>query len=842
MNWTGGTLGRSRNAKTSLTAIQKAHFAKARGRLESTHISLPTLEIFGNVFTRAKGNNEGHRRPPRTWGGSCNNVNNQDLWSDRQPQVGRHREPKRKRVSHSEESMPRHQSQSHPQNATGSSPITISSRPPSSVSNLKEDGYGSLEVHSKHRLQEPADGTLNSAFHAIEAQRARLLDTRDWVGILHTKPAKIRFTDSNDRDQIGKRRRLSIINPYGSQQNPRYSVYQRPQQNFLATNDHLSQADISVRIGSAVDRRSARYERSRRSLSKWDHTSTLSDEMLLDDNFSHQSASFQNPFRERPFLNHFHSPQHTRSQNGAFTPSAFTEKLGAFHAGDLSKKTTADGHRDPGLARQRVPQSRPFNEPMLVFRKPNGGNFPIRFAFENTPCPRHSSSSSDSLRERTLRNKYSNSKPKRKTLQKAQRQPSTIPPLSVQDSLSGLESCDTSPLTRETRDYLIQLRDHDSRSPRDTEKLQKAAPPTSSQEEHLDPGRETTDQGLSGLLSQPPANPVAFSPCDVPKDEEGGWKRFIDDDSAEQPAPPEALPTSRATALLDKFDQHAIAEETVKTQAQDPQAPADEEENLWRSFVFGEDDPPLDWMIETQEGSEANVIGPKPSAIDSAARTQTSMEAEVATSPIKQNAHLVEAMTSSSSLAAKTNGALHIAAISSTSQANSDEMLDGGFQQNSSSSLHSLLQDNEPTKISPIHPAPSSSNIAQASTSPLTTTDPRTSNTHTSVPSSLIAQASNTPKMPEQPSSDELAWSPGRTFQPTAKSAVVFKKPARYVGEHSSDPVEPVRLGGKRIWSTNSRKKEKGFKGPAREKAKEDEIWEIGAERDEVLEDEIEDD
>ena len=38
MNWTGGALGRSRLVKTSLSAIQKKHFAKARARLSSKQV------------------------------------------------------------------------------------------------------------------------------------------------------------------------------------------------------------------------------------------------------------------------------------------------------------------------------------------------------------------------------------------------------------------------------------------------------------------------------------------------------------------------------------------------------------------------------------------------------------------------------------------------------------------------------------------------------------------------------------------------------------------------------------------------------------------------------------
>ena len=851
MNWTGGALGRSRNAKTSLTAVQKAHFAKARGRSEATHNSSPSLEIFGNILMNANGNNKAQSRPTRAVsGGSCSNVTNKGFSGKRQSQSTRVHGPKTRRISHSEKPMPRAGPPNHTQNVTLASPVDISSRPSSSVSSLETDAYACPRVYNKPRLPESVNEVFKSAPNAIETHRVRLLKTRDWIGISHTGPARIKFTDSNDRDQIGKRRRLSVLKRHGSQQNPRYHVLRRPQQAILATDEHLTQADISVRIGSAVDRKSTRLEMSRGSTLNPDHTSTMSDEMLLDGFYDCRSASSHNPFCELRSTSQTYSRKRPMTQTRAPASWTFLDGPEGFHDNILGNMT-ADGYKTfednmrPDQVRPSVLQSRTFQESLPMVRKPNGEICPRRIPLEDTPCPQYSNSDRRSVTsgERYFDKIFSNSNSDGEILRQAQRETKKSPALTIEASVGGPTYFDTSPLSRETPNQLAKLRDRDLRSAHNAEKPQEAVALTSSLGKYLSPDRDTTDQDLPELLDLSPSMPLAFDLGDVPEDEKEGWKRFVHK-SSEQTGAPIAFPICDATAPVNKIDQHATEDQAVNTKAQDPQGAIDEDEALWRSFVFGTDDPIKDWVIESQEEAEADVKEPNAST---AAGTQTSMEAEVATSPIKQNVHFVEEMKNLSSPAAGTNGASHIAVFSSTSQANSDEMLDGGRQQNTSSSLHDFgpTQDNEPSKANPVHPAPSPSAIAPTSTLPLTNINPHISTSHTSISSSLIAQTSTTPMMPAQPSSDELAWSPKRISQSTARPTVIFKKPARYVGKRSYDPVQPVRLGGKtRSKLTGSRKRRKSLKGSARENGKGARIWEIGAEQDDVSEeeDEIEDD
>src|SRR4051794_14837057 len=42
----------------------------------------------------------------------------------------------------------------------------------------------------------------------LEANRKRLLEQQDWVGIDHSKPVNLHFMSRSEKDRIGKRRRV----------------------------------------------------------------------------------------------------------------------------------------------------------------------------------------------------------------------------------------------------------------------------------------------------------------------------------------------------------------------------------------------------------------------------------------------------------------------------------------------------------------------------------------------------------------------------------------------------------------------------------------------------------
>lgn len=58
MNWTGGALGRSRNANASTLAVQRRYFAKVRSRQTNKH-NLSPIKIFEDIHVPDLGNKVG---------------------------------------------------------------------------------------------------------------------------------------------------------------------------------------------------------------------------------------------------------------------------------------------------------------------------------------------------------------------------------------------------------------------------------------------------------------------------------------------------------------------------------------------------------------------------------------------------------------------------------------------------------------------------------------------------------------------------------------------------------------------------------------------------------------
>ena len=845
MNWTGGALGRSRNANTSLSVIQKKHFAEARGKLQIRHTS-PTFEIFGNISIRPARYTQDGRRRSRSQTESRGRTNNNLQQHDSQFDPLHSHEFRRPRSSRPITPQPGTHPSRLAQDATKLSPIIITSRPSSAASIIRDDNL-------------PAANEQNSAPapSAIDAQRARLLGMRDWVGISHTKPAKIDFADSKDRDQIGKRRRTSDIKHYGGHSKClRYrSPPPRPRYYHFAANDHLSQADISVRIGSAVDRRSVRDASERRWVSKLDHASAVSDEMLLDERRSDRMANSPNP-RDYYHIRGVDSPQQTKARRRSLMPSAFMNEpelpKAEAYAANSTEVIEMPRPFEVGVKHleHHLPSPHTTQGPVLTTRRPNEEPAPFRFEFARTP--RHHEASSETKGDNFLAQynaiKHSKSRPsptKAPILRRAQREEHTGHVLTVRDPDTGPRFFDTSPLSRETRSYLIKLQSQDLKpANRDHYALEKP-PITISQENGVDMGTDTIEREITEQNSNQLAATATQGSRIVREDEEEGWLRVINADSPEQPARPADLPSVWATDLLDKADRAVAAAATshgdpVSNQDQNTERAVDEEEPLWRSFCFGPGKTNIDWEIEPETVAEAVQHGRSSSSLP--VETQPSMEAEVATSPVKQNPHLrMEGVNSSP--VTNTNGASMVVRASSTSPndfQNSDEMLDGPGHDSSSFHGFSLMQQSALQSSAVQRGLQNSLNEAQASiSSPPDTIDPRTRDTVTITPSSLSVQASST-KLPIQLSSDPLAWSPARISQPqtSAKTPMLFKKPNRYVGDKSSDLVEPIRFG-RRV----SKKSEKMKKLGAREAVEDAGMWEVGAEGDEMgVEDEIEDD
>lgn len=174
MNWTGGSLTSSRNAKISVIATQKKHFAKARKRIYDGHHTPVDLDF--SIFEP----NARIMKRPSTQQASF------DTW-----QLERDGEAK----------------QNLPQNALDGGNVTLSkSECMSNHSGDNESATLPCSATRSQRLNE--EGMSRLTGDQFEAKKKELLAMRDWCGLESTRPVKMTFEDPADRDMIGRRRRI----------------------------------------------------------------------------------------------------------------------------------------------------------------------------------------------------------------------------------------------------------------------------------------------------------------------------------------------------------------------------------------------------------------------------------------------------------------------------------------------------------------------------------------------------------------------------------------------------------------------------------------------------------
>ena len=221
MNWTGGALNRSKGINSSVLAIQKRHFAKLRNNRISERKFLPINPASGELHFY-----NGVKEAV---------IHKQSI----------------KQGSYGED--------------VAKSSLDVDSLPREV---FKDVDHGACQKHARISELESCSppkrrGTIwrekkspslsTRASFDIDSQRRKLLERGDWVGIGPTRPAKINFISAEDRDQIGKRRRLD-----SSRRHFRHQAIRRPYKQLSHYHvDNYQREDspeVSVRIGSAVDR------------------------------------------------------------------------------------------------------------------------------------------------------------------------------------------------------------------------------------------------------------------------------------------------------------------------------------------------------------------------------------------------------------------------------------------------------------------------------------------------------------------------------------------------------------------------------------------------------------
>ena len=772
MNWTGGVLDRSRNANSSLTAKQRAYFAKAKGKMNNA--SPQAIELFGKTLI-CPGTNTGKR-----------GLSDNDHVSLRRRAKVIVRQTERLDPTTIKRS-PRAALRLRLPGNNNELPIIISSQQSSDFSS-KQTHHSPPVNHFLSSSQAPEGNRQTLVPRAPDSDKARLLSMRDWVGVSHTKPAKVNFTNSLDRDQIGKRRRLSDIDP----QIPKRKRQRHEPRSHGAwqygsgLDDILSQADISVRFGSAVDQQSVKDEPKPKSMSKVSHASAVSDEMLLDEKCSDDLAATYCDLGERPYIEWTsqHQPHHPGRSPFSFahnTPHASTSHTR--HANEHDYGTLEDLR-----AGATAPLSRTSKQ----------------------EC-------------------------------------STATNLSVEDSFSEPIPTHTTAYEAETQNCHVQPCEGVLRSRSVYAKVDGAVMGSKCQQNHVDAQVHSINENGSSLHALTYEDAAALDARRVSDGEQGMRSQRIGNDSLEWLARSTAskdrmkVPTKVAIHIFD----HHSTDTSPEGQAKNVLKVTAEDEALWRNLIFGDRSLSLDWPNATRTSTAA----PMPqniSCMHETQQTQLSTEAVAAVSQFSGDPPFTEdAKTSPATL--RIHGPSQIAAASSASQANSDEMLDGAVP-SGSSTIHNVRTPSIDKKNNTeLRLDPPSSIAAHPSSSGPTIVDPHNGDSTITSSSSLIVEAP-TPKMPLQVqlSSDELSWSPARLPQYAAAApAVVFKKPARYIGEQSFDALgEPIRLGrkkGRKARRSNGRQsKERGVQRKAPMGVRETKDL-VGDEKDDIFEDEIED-
>ena len=742
------------------------------------------------------------------------------------------RSSKRKRTPiKQEQSNSQTQPESH-HKGRSASPIIISSRSSSSSSSQ------SSHKATVTQVQPPASSSSGVPNHtSIEAKRRQLLQMQDWVGVerKHSKPVHMQFTDARDRDMIGRRRQIkkpiSYLQATHHQPARRRDHLEEPR-GLASPDQYFSVGQMSIRIGSAADK------------SAW---TPISDEVFFDSevNEADQRPSPAVPTIKAGELGPLPLPDH--SQHDIRTPSSAFAPLSHGNAHMFQRATLPVDAEDDD---ESFIQTR-GSEIELTYEEPEPAQEEPRFrlVFENTPQPYAQASearaSSPIVRDftspRVQTPVATQKKPVLSRGQEAWLANGHHPP---NDHSSGDHALSTSPFTMAASKHLMELQnyglniasqgnmrkcmdnDHETLPGQNLEQIMSS--------DVLEAAPTNEDPRISARI-----NEINQKKPRKTQEEESLWRSFTMLDDLEGTKSLIARPASNNSAK-------EPATKPPSTSTAPPPQAAEEEEQIWRNFIFSDDDPNNEWTIEEPPPPTQTQSPYSPS------RTQPSMFAEAATSPIKQNPHMDMLKASFDETTVSPNESFHrtgtLASSSSVevrhatdtlsesfAEASPDtgdsvELLEEATFQPKSSDIDSMLVEASPAEKktfaskpcgSPSLPKPAtrkdslSALIAQATS--LLQKLPRKHD-----PPSLVAEASSGSMQASSNrvnvSSDELQWSPVRA--PPAlvehkEPKVVFTPPKRYVGERAADPPEPVTLGrvlrnGKRLSSQPGKKGRKG--------------------------------
>ena len=540
------------------------------------------------------------------------------------------------------------------------SPIIISSRP-SSASSAESSAPAIVTNENRPRF----DSLGASGLTGIEAKRRRLLQMEDWVGVegRHSKPAHMTFTEAEDRDMIGKRRQMKKshhVTRDATHRPPRRKPYlEQPRQLDVLSQD-FGVGQMSIRIGSAVDRSQA---------------SVSSGEMLFDSEVLEQK---QRKLLAAPVIQPGELgslPLSDRTHNGIRASSALIDDLSSATpffqpedmrllpqsahgnigspSGSIDYSSSFDfvcqlpGDKPTKHKELKVPiidkdvsdtnQEREPSIPLALERVQEEQSF--RLVFENTPQPPGSKWTDSDPIVRDFA--FANDDPPLAPLgisPLSRAQDVSTPDGDAEADYSSFKSLGSSPPSFGNAANQIP-RNHAS-----TDRGQQKEE-TSRFRGEVDPTTDSESSQISLKVMQPSARRKSLDGDKLQpnQDEESIWRSFTLKDDIEDTKSFKARPTLNNTGKEPTANQHTNYNAQLSVPKTKPRSPMDEEEQIWRAFIFSDDDdnsPTNEWTLESTP-----IITQSP-ATSNPTRTQPSMIAEASTSPIKQNPHLHEASPS----------------------------------------------------------------------------------------------------------------------------------------------------------------------------------------------------
>jgi len=806
MNWTGGGLSRSRNAKKSLSSKQQQHFALKRAALQAHRSPQPINFDFDHCQSVAVT----ARIPPVGSVSKQNSLQQQTILDDfentrplakkLQNLNNHHGSKKRKRSplkptdSHTKPGAPTDK---------GNSPIVISSRPPSVSSSLPS--RTSKASQAQEQLDTSPDELSKTS---IETKRRRLLQTPDWVGLVlrASEPVHMKFADPKDRDLIGRRRPVSKVNykhPDGYQKPLKRTTKLDRHKLLPDTTNFCSIADdVSIRFGSAVDKSVRGYDERYSDIHEPAKPRGLAfpDEYfsVLSTNKSYRiGGTVDRSVRDEAERVSICKPLAESHTSDEILDLAEIEPVqsprpavSAVRAGFLGRTSLSDyGHRDilTPSAFMDDSSSSPMHpthsssdvEDFRAGKTPSSS----RVYMKTHPATYGSEWNLPDLNEQALEgprlrlvvqstpqshvrvSQFRGSSPVCCNIALGTSLGSIVPlgkPIGStawHDGYAGgrhvpsdpsLESLavTTPPLDMASSQLLTEIHNYEYRNARrlkiTKDKSHSLYTPRGKYREYTvnsETIRPASKDNESQTLAQTKAARQEQSRS--AQEEEEVWRRFIapSDLTVDQRllgAPQTATNASKST--LKKGSTHTSA---LPSSVKQPHQTTEEEENIWKNFIFSDEDEHNGWTIEE---SQPQAISPY--------------------DPLEQASIILESPQDFNSILAEASDIL----------TEFDDIINSSMQ--------------APERLGQSVPLPSSL-VGQASSA--------------SVPRSSI---------PQQVSSDELGlgWSPTRTQLSAAKAKepkVVFTRPKRYVRERAGRPAEPVHIGG-RVLRNGKRTSAKG--------------------------------